>query len=434
MTMFTVNGVVHETREGNQTLLEVLRNELGLSGAKLGCGEGECGACTVLLDGKPICACLQLASSTKGRDVRTVEFVAETEIGREVVRAMVTAGAVQCGFCTPGIVVAASGQVALGLPDSLDAALEGNLCRCTGYAKIRQALETVAIERKTPPQVVTARRDLQLSYALSRLAADSGIIPIAGGTDLLVRHEHDLVEKRFLDLTRLDDPGLAVIRCSDQGLDIGPLVTWTDILCNEDVMREAPLLVEVARTVASAQVRNVGTLAGNIATASPAGDGLVALSALGAELEISHQAYQRRESLADFVTGPGRTSLRRGELITGIMISRQPRGADVRQFFRKVGPRRAQAISKVSLGMVIKIQNGVIQYLRLSFGAVGPTPRMCPTTTSFLLGKAINQANLERASEFLVKEISPINDHRSTEIYRREVAVRLLSDALLQFA
>src|SRR5690606_22155003 len=214
-------------------------------------------------------------------------------------------------------------------------------------------------------------------------------------TDLLVRHEHDLVDKRFLDLTRLDEPGLAVIRCSDQGLVIGPLVTWTDILCNADVMQEAPLLVEAARTVASAQVRNVGTLAGNIATASPAGDGLAALSALGAELEISHQAYQRRESLADFITGPGRTSLRRGELITGILISRQPRGADVRQFFRKVGPRRAQAISKVSLGMVVKIENGIIQYLRLAFGAVGPKPMTCPTTTSFLLGKAINQPNLE---------------------------------------
>src|SRR5690606_11345334 len=172
----------------------------------------------------------------------------ETEIGRDVVRAMITAGAVQCGFCTPGIVVAAAGQVALGLTDSLDAALEGNLCRCTGYAKIRQALETIPAERKTP-QVVTTRRDMQLTYALSRLAADSGIIPIAGGTDLLVRHEHDLVDKRFLDLTRLDEPGLAVIRCSDQGLVIGPLVTWTDILCNADVMREAPLLIEAARTV-----------------------------------------------------------------------------------------------------------------------------------------------------------------------------------------
>ena len=431
MTTVRINDAVFQMNEGNRTLLDVLRNELGLKGAKLGCGEGECGACTVLLDANPICACLQLASSTECRDIRTVEYVSETDIGRQVVDALVAAGAVQCGFCTPGIVVAATSHFTLGSPGGLDAALEGNLCRCTGYAKIRSALERIVT---TPRELgcETIWRDMPLADALIRLAADPALIPMAGGTDLMVRYEHNLSGRRFLDLNRLNEPRLASIQCSNEGLTIGPLVTWSDLLNNSDVIRVAPLLADAARNVAGQQVRNMGTLAGNIATASPAGDGLVALNALGAELEISHHEYQLRVPLVDFVRKPGLTTLRPGELITAIAIPVPPVGQDVRQFFRKVGPRRAQAVSKVAFGMVANVEDGVVKYLRMCFGAVGPIPLICPETTSFMVNRTISAENLREAKKILSSEIAPIDDYRSSATYRREVATRLFADAIFQ--
>lgn len=432
MTILHVNGSLHQIADGNRTLLEVLRGDLGLKGAKLGCGEGECGACTVLLDGKPTCSCLILATTTEGRHIHTIEQVADTAIGREVIDALTAAGAVQCGFCTPGIVVAATGQLLSGLPRGLDAALEGNLCRCTGYAKIRQALESVAPTHETG-HCGREWRNIPLIHALERLACEPDLIPIAGGTDLLVRHEHDIANRRFLEISRIEDPDLRSIRLTAGNVVIGGLATWSDILNNALVVEYLPLLAEVATNVASEQIRNMGTLAGNLVTASPAGDGIVALNSLDARLEISHRSRSRTVAVGDFVVGPGRTMLEPGELITGISI---PTFSDrnYRQFFRKVGPRRAQAISKVSLGLVIRSERKVIDDLRICFGAVGPKPMTCPETTNFLVGKRIDDHNLRLAGQMLMREISPINDYRSSEQYRREVAKRLLAGLLQELA
>lgn len=429
MTSLYVNGVQRETKSGTHTLLEALRNDFGLTGTKLACGEGECGACTVLVDGRPICACLQLASSVEGRDVRTAEYLNETELGHQVVDALVNAGAVQCGFCTPGILVSAVAHLRSDTPKRLEAALEGNLCRCTGYIKIREALASV---REQPDRLgeATGPRDSSLSQALAQLAKQPDLVPISGGTDLLVKYEHDLDRMRFLDLTKLDDPGLRSISHSEGELKIGALVTWNDLLRSEVIVREMPLLAATSREIASEQIRNMGTIGGNIVTASPAGDGLVALNALGAEVVIRHQDYQRTVPLEEFVTGPGKTSLRPGELITMIRIALPSRGSDMRQFFRKVGPRKAQSISKVSLGLISKSERGTISELRFCFGAVGPKPMLCPETTRFLVGREATRETLERARELLMTEISPIDDHRSTAAYRREVAARLLAQAL----
>ena len=143
-----INGVEHEADcwEG-ESLLFALREKLGLPGSKNACEQGECGSCSVLLDGTLVCACLVLAAQAHDHDVTTVEGIADDGEMHRVQQAFVDAGAVQCGFCTPGLVVAAADLLERN-PDPSDdeirEALSGNLCRCTGYAKIFDAVRVAA--------------------------------------------------------------------------------------------------------------------------------------------------------------------------------------------------------------------------------------------------------------------------------------------------
>lgn len=145
----TVNGrrrQVDGVWEG-ESLLFMLRDRMGLPGSKNACEQGECGSCTVYLDGLPVCACLVAAGQAEGREVRTVEGIADGDGLDPLQEAFVEAGAVQCGFCTPGLIVAADDLLAR-VPHPSDAeireALAGNLCRCTGYEKILDAVRLAA--------------------------------------------------------------------------------------------------------------------------------------------------------------------------------------------------------------------------------------------------------------------------------------------------
>ena len=144
----TVNGQRLETGIwAGESLLYALREQLGLPGSKNACEQGECGSCSVLLDGTLVCACLVLAAQADGHEVTTVEGLADADGLHRVQEAFVAAGAVQCGFCTPGLVVATADlleRVPMPSDDEIREALSGNLCRCTGYAKIFDAVRLAA--------------------------------------------------------------------------------------------------------------------------------------------------------------------------------------------------------------------------------------------------------------------------------------------------
>jgi aerobic carbon-monoxide dehydrogenase small subunit len=144
----TVNGeVVESAVEPNATLTQFLRGDLELTGTKHGCGLGDCGACTVLLDGKPVNSCLVLAIQANGRDVLTIEGLAENGVLHPIQQAFVDHGAIQCGFCTPGMILSAKALLDDN-PNPTEAeirtAISGNLCRCTGYQKIVEAIQLAA--------------------------------------------------------------------------------------------------------------------------------------------------------------------------------------------------------------------------------------------------------------------------------------------------
>lgn len=411
------NNPVQIAPEG-KTLLQVLRDDLHLNGAKLGCGEGECGACTVLVNGRPVCSCLQAVETLEGATIITVEALAQTAHGSEICSALARAGGVQCGFCTPGIVMAWAGRHPSDTPDD---ALEGNLCRCTGYVKIRKALEQTGSFR-LGEDPVAGKPLLSLQEGLALLAQDSELVPIAGGTDLVVRAGHNLGALRLFPLERLDAPKLHQIFWEGRNLVIGALMRWQDILHDPVIAHAVPILRDVAYGVGSPQVRNAATIGGNVATASPAGDGLPALVALQARVRLIHRDGTREMPVAQFIKGVGRTQRKVGEVIAGFIIPEKCLGQP--QKFTKVGPRKAQAISKLSLATVsVPDDPAGISFV---FGAVGPVPMTCPEAHERLSSGVRDESQLRSVAELAMNEITPIDDMRSTAAYRRRVAGNLL--------
>ena len=277
-----------------------------------------------------------------------------------------------------------------------------------------------------PP--VTSPRDLEAAYAvLAAAPADAPARPIAGGTDLMVALTGELGEPpaSLVDLWAID--ALRGIAIDGGALSIGALTTYTEIrrsrLCHEHV----PALVEAAATIGAAQIQNRGTLGGNIANASPAGDTLPVLLAADAVFVLGSARGERDVAAADFWPAYRRTALAPDELIVRIRI---PLVTDREMRFRKVGTRRAQSISKVVLSAAWRstpaLSRGPWRDVRVALGSVAATPVRAAATEAALEGRAPNPETADLAAETLAGELSPIEDVRSTAEYRRLVAARIL--------
>lgn len=264
----------------------------------------------------------------------------------------------------------------------------------------------------------------RLSEAYGILAA-SPHVPIAGGTDLLVRISGEIGDPpdRVLDLGRLDE--LRGISLERQSLVLGALTTYAEIRRSAICREHAGALVEAAATIGAAQIQNRGTIGGNLANASPAGDTLPLLLAMDAVVELGSAHEERAIAVADFFTGYRTTALRREELILRIRI---PLVAGRHVRFRKVGTRRAQAISKVVLALAWRDHGPASGWsdVRLGLGSVAERPIRAPRTEATLDGSRPTPETADQAAETLAGEIQPIDDVRSTAEYRRTVAARVL--------
>lgn len=253
--------------------------------------------------------------------------------------------------------------------------------------------------------------------------------PIAGGTDLMVVMEAgDLKPGRFVSVWGL--PELAGVDVGETHVTMGALTTYTQVRRHPILLAEAPMLCQAAALSGAIAIQNRGTLGGNIVNASPAADSPPALLAYDAEIELRSTSGARWIPYAGFHTGYKEMAKRPDELVTRVRIPRQPGGEGALHYYRKVGTRKAQAISKACFAAVGRLDGGRIAHVRLALGAVGPTVIRATKTEALLVGQALSGDLRERARASLAEEISPIGDIRSTKDYRAGVCENLIVDFL----
>jgi CO/xanthine dehydrogenase FAD-binding subunit len=267
-----------------------------------------------------------------------------------------------------------------------------------------------------------------LEDALALLRDEPGVWrPFAGGTDLMVLLEAGKLEhRRFFSVRHLAE--LRGVEESDGHVTLGALTTYTEVRREAVLAREFPMLCRAAGETGGVAIQNRGTLGGNIANASPAADSPPALLAYGAEVELVSAGGSRWVDYSDFHTGYKQTLMRPEELIARVRLPR-PRGG-ARHFYRKVGTRRAQAISKVCFAALAETDGGVVREVRIALGSVAPVVLRCRRTEALLRGRVPDAELKAAALEEIAKEIAPIDDLRSTARYRARVARNLLAEFL----
>ncbi|TWT08860.1 xanthine dehydrogenase small subunit [Reyranella sp. CPCC 100927] len=433
------------------TLLDWLRGPARLTGTKEGCAEGDCGACTVALEQPPAAggrscepanACLLMMGQVHGRAVRTVEGLRDAGgTPHPVQRALADGDGTQCGYCTPGIIMSMYAFAAGGEPPEaalIHDALAGNLCRCTGYRPIVEAMARVAqqpdaplasmVER--PPAGAAAWQDgatrfdspttLDALLALRRDFPDAWLL--AGGTDLGLRVSHDRdVPAHVVHVARV--PELQMASVARERLRIGAALTYAGLL---------PYLADslapfgaMVRRLGSRQIRALGTIGGNLGTASPIGDTLPVLLALDATIHVRSAARGPRAVASDaFFLGYRRTALAADDIIEAIDI-KVPQPGEVFHV-DKVSKRRDQDISAVLGAYRLRIEDGVVRSARLAFGGMAATPARARQAEAALIGQPWGDGAIDRAAAALARDFQPLDDWRGSAAYRLAVAGNLL--------
>ena len=426
------------------TLLDFIRAQ-GLTGAKEGCAEGECGACTVVMvvddDGRttyrPVNSCLIFLPMAAGHEIHTVESLAAGGRLAEVQEAMAAAGGSQCGYCTPGFVMSLfAEQYRPGRTGPCDPmSLAGNLCRCTGYRPIRDAAQSIGpapdddfrarLARPAPRlervDIDGFSRPITTEECVAILKQDPAATLVAGGTDLCV--ESNLRDKRWRHLVSID--GIAELRDFTETADvvkIGAALSLTDI--GRRWQSAPPIIAEWLELFASPLIRNRATLGGNLATASPIGDSAPLLLALDASAHLAGPNGRRTVPLASFFTAYRRTALAAGEILTTIEIPK-PLPETIR--FYKVAKRRLDDISTVAAGMAIdRDGSGRVRRARFAFGGVAATPGRLGEAEAATVGQAWNEAAVERVQRVIGRTLTPMSDHRGSREYRLQVSQSLV--------
>jgi len=439
MIRFLLDGAVIEITDAEPTgtVLDYLRYTLRRTGTKEGCAEGDCGACTVLLgelagdivQWRAVNACILFLPMLDGKALKTVESLGGTH---PVQREMVARHGSQCGFCTPGFIMSLYGRSlgALGTEGvPVGDVIAGNLCRCTGYGPILVAGAAVPVAAEDDAATVEALRALRPAYGhptttdelADLLLAEPETRIVAGATDVglwVTKQHRDLGATVFIgdiaDLKRIEE--------TPDALTLGAGVRYSE--AREALARLHPDLGELVRRIGGVQVRNAGTIGGNIANGSPIGDMPPALIALGAELTLRRGADRRTIPLESFFLSYGKQDRAPGEFVESVRIPRPAPDALIR--IVKLSKRFDSDISGVCGAFALRIADGIVTEARVAFGGMAGIPARAPGCEGALTGAAWNEANVEAAALALVDDYQPLDDLRGSAAYRRKVAANLL--------
>ena len=445
---FCLNGTTHtfsDHDDPRESLLRWLKRHR-LTGTKEGCGDGDCGACTVaevLREGestrlRAVNSCLLPMGHVMGRSFVTVEALATKDEVHPVQRAMVRCAGSQCGYCTPGFVM----SLFVGFhEDTLgDHCIDGNLCRCTGYTAIRQAMAEVsavpASERAcalprfmdqdpgfSPRSAPTFLTPVTVADAIANKSTHPDFGWITGATDTGVALSRGQpVAPGFIALDRIDE--LQEVHRRDSSWRIGAGVTLSRL--EEELGDSLPVITQVLPWFAARQVKNRATLGGNIGSASPIGDLLPCLLALDAVIELAGPNGRRPVAASDYFLDYRKTARQNDELVTAVTFDVPPG----RQAFYKVAKRQTDDISIVAAAFLVDTDStGVVRFARLAYGGVAAIPKRARDTEAFLLGRRLDPDTVNEAVAWLANEFTPLSDHRASNEYR----VALVGNLFRQF-
>jgi xanthine dehydrogenase small subunit len=465
------NGRIVELAEvgPTETLLDYLRLRERAVGTKEGCNEGDCGACTVAVGAgengrmvyRPVNACILFLGQMDGKEIVTVEDLAENGTLHPVQQAMVDHHGSQCGFCTPGIVMSLftlyhdTRRAAPPSRTEINDRLAGNLCRCTGYRPIVDAAIAACAEAPDDHFVrdeqatlgmlnfLSDRHDVFIGDETAFFAAPRTIEAlatlydrhpdatlVAGATDvgLWVTKQFRPVRKvihlgRVLGLDRIEDV--------EGGVIIGATATYEQAFGHLEAID--PDIGSVLRRLGSCQVRASGTVGGNVANGSPIGDMPPILIALGATLELVKGEEGRALAIENFFLDYGKQDRVPGEFVAGILVPKLAPDQVFRAF--KVSKRFDQDISAVMAAFRFTVKDGVIETARVAFGGMAAIPKRARAVEERLVGaEPAKAATWGAAIEAMGEDFSPISDMRASAGYRLETARALLAKALVETA
>jgi len=449
MIEFILNNTHIKTDENTGvTLLDFIRENQQLKGTKIGCREGDCGACTVLvgtlqndktISYQSITSCISPLGNAQGKHIVTVDGTNLVNQLTASQQAMTDNYATQCGFCTPGFVISLTGLALknsfISYEDGLNA-ISGNICRCTGYKSIEKATKQVInlLEGKDTVDPVQWLIDNQfipeyfasIPERLSKVKSSNNTIKnsnrVAGGTDLYVRHADTLAEDNVNLL--ISNPELNGISFYKNNCLIGAATTVTDIMYNNSMQAYLPDIQAYLKLVSSEQIRNMATIAGNFVNASPIGDMTILFLALNCNITIKNNDEKLRTiALKDFYTSYKVFDLQEDEVIVNIAFAVPDSSHHFN--FEKVSKRTHLDIASVNAAINIKTNGKIIENVHLAVGGVAPIPKYLHKTAAFLKHKEINIEVLKEANVVMQEEIAPISDVRGSSAYKRLLARQL---------